>query len=790
MIVIFNQETLNSQTTVTPEMFGANLTVATDISLRDEVIGRFDEAGITGLRFPGGSITESHFDISDIAGGSHNRTVGSFQNAPDLDLIAFSDFIDLAASVGARATLVVPTAVGFTQTAGEALLAGTYGNRSVSTEYIADVVDFVTVAMQEAEQAGVTIKAFEIGNEFWGSGRMTAHEYGNLAAVVSQTIETTLLGLGIARADQPDIVVQTLSSAGLFSPNGHSTVYVDASTGFVYEPNQIGGADTPPLSQLTEMVVPEQGNARVQNLVVISAFEQNNVIAQTDTGAFLSIDTREAANAIDGVSDHYYVSGGFDSVNTEEQFGFNQLRLWRESLGGRNLTLPELDFYITEWNSIRNGDVDIANNRGLQQAAMNVEMLFEMVSQDVTSANFWPSLFDFSRSVTLVCTCRMHLTIAGEAYSQLSQTIGMTPVLDFRDANNLSIHGFESGPESLFILSERSGAENALTLDFSTVLQPDATLYRISWTELWDGGAGGQDEVAAQTVVETELLDLVTAESLDAFLLTMQAWSLVYLRVEAVSEGVGRSVGDARRVINVVKGDDPLSLGDVLGEEDHHTHILTSRFILNGAEGDDTLQGGADDDRIQGGAGNDLILGDVGEDVAVLSTVARTSAQFRLMVDGLRVASALGTDDLVGMEWIEFSDQTVSVASLTTAIMGTPGISAVALPEGDTLVGTGDSDTLTGQAGDDVLSGGLGNDSLSGGDGNDSISASDGNDVVLGGSGHDSIGGGLGDDAIDGGDGDDVIGAGFGDDAVVGGLGHDVVAGGAGNDTLDGGDGN
>ncbi|WP_439525596.1 calcium-binding protein [Roseovarius mucosus] len=790
MIRVVDQTDRNSGTTVTPEMFGTNLTITTNISLRDKVIDRFTEANITNLRFPGGSITESHFDISDIAGGSHERTVGSFENSGALDLIAFSDFLDFTATLGTSTIFVIPTSVGFTQTAGEALLAGTYGGRLVSASYLQDVADFVTMAVQSAAAEGVRIDAFEIGNEFWGSGRMTAHEYGSLAAAVAQTVETTLFDLDLVRAKQPDIVVQTLSSAGVYSPNGGGVLYVDPLTRFVYQPTQIGDAGVPPLSQLTQVAVPSQGNAKTQNTVILSAFAQESMLVQAANGGIFSIDVSDAANAIDAVSEHYYLDGGLGAVDTQEQFGFTQLEFWRMNLGNRSAALPELDYYITEWNVSRTGDVNEANNRGLQHAILDVAMFYEMVTHDVTTAHYWPSLFNNSRSVTLVCTCRGHLTIAGESYSLLHKAVGMTPVLDFLEADNITIHGFENGPESFFILADLSGTATDKTLDFSAVLDPSATLYRVSYSELWDGGAGGQDEEAAQVVLETEFVDLISAEDLESFLVTMQAWSLVYLHLEAVTDGVAAKPGQASRTVTVTVGDDPLSLGDMPGEEDHHTNVKGPRFILNGGAGEDTLNGGAGDDRLIGGLGDDLMLGGIGDDVAVFEGVTFDTVAFSLTPGGLRVVSALGIDDLTDVEWMEFADQTVSVAEVRVAMLGFPGDFVMAGDAGEMLFGTDSDDTLIGGDGDDIISGGLGNDSLDGGAGNDRISASDGNDFILGGPGNDDIGGGPGNDTINGGEGDDIIGGGFGADSILGGDGNDVVAGGADNDTLSGGAGN
>jgi len=600
LIRVVDQQVRNAGTPVNPKMFGANLPLKTEQKEWDEAIARLIEVGATDLRYPGGSVTEQFFDITDIAGGSHNRSVGSFQDSGDVKLFGFSTFMSVADAVGASATLVVPTSSGFTTSAAEALLAGNYGNRILSAKYLDDVSKFVAVTVQESRQKDVPIGAFEIGNEFWGSGRMTATEYGALAAAVSKTIEDKLFGLGIARPDQPDIVVQTLSSAGVFSPNGESTVFLHKKTGYIYESWQIGRAGIPDIDDLTELTVPSQGRARLQSIDILSAFDQDSITIKEETGALRSFDISDAINAIDGVSEHYYLNGGFDAVNTQEQFMFNQFNYFRQNTDARDSSLPELQFYVTEWNTRRTIDVDQGNNRGLQQAAMNVEMFHEMVANDVSTAHFWPIWFDNSLSGTLICVCRGHLTISGEAFVQLQQTIGMVPSVDYWDRGNIAVHGYENGSDSLFILSERSGATNHLTLDFSEVRDQDADWYRISWTELWDGDAGGQDETAPQTLTETRFVDLVPADDLDAFDLIMQAWSQIYMSVESVTDAAASDADAARRLVSVTGGEDLPTLAPL--------------FRLDGGDGDDTIYGGIGNDEISGRGGNNLLIGGAGAD--------------------------------------------------------------------------------------------------------------------------------------------------------------------------------
>lgn len=219
---------------------------------------------------------------------------------------------------------------------------------------------------------------------------------------------------------------------------------------------------------------------------------------------------------------------------------------------------------------------------------------------------------------------------------------------------------------------------------------------------------------------------------------------------------------------------------------------------IDALAGDDTVQGGGGNDRLTGGTGNDSLNGGDGNDVfvegpgddtvrgasgidVVLLNVTRASVTASVLPGGgVRIVSALGTDDYFGIESFAFDDGTVSGENLL-ALPGSVGILLQGTPGADTLTGTNGADTLVGQGGDDVING-LGGD--------DNLAASDGNDTVAGGSGRDAIGGGPGDDMIRGGPDSDTIGAGQGDDDARGGAGDDIVNGGVGNDLIDGGDGN
>ncbi|WP_282027127.1 calcium-binding protein [Limimaricola cinnabarinus] len=170
-------------------------------------------------------------------------------------------------------------------------------------------------------------------------------------------------------------------------------------------------------------------------------------------------------------------------------------------------------------------------------------------------------------------------------------------------------------------------------------------------------------------------------------------------------------------------------------------------FDLEGAGGDDTVEGAHNADRLRGGSGNDEIIAHDGDD---------------------RVFGGSGNDEIDG-------------GAGNDLVWGSSG--------NDDIDGGSGDDLLKGGTGDDEIDGGSGNDNIYGESGNDTLSGNDGNDYMEGGSGQDEMYGGDGDDCMDGGDGDDCMDGGDGDDLMTGGLGNDVMNGGEGNDKLDGNEG-
>ncbi len=242
--------------------------------------------------------------------------------------------------------------------------------------------------------------------------------------------------------------------------------------------------------------------------------------------------------------------------------------------------------------------------------------------------------------------------------------------------------------------------------------------------------------------------------------------------------------------------------------------VIRGGGIINGNGGDDELLGvGESEDRFTGGTGDDRIDGGDGLDTAVYSSAYANYTLTEVTFNTFTVTDNVGnegSDTIIDVNKLQFSDQTVDVVIRGIEIIGDE--SADALTGGsfaDRIDGAGGDDKLAGAGGNDLIEGGTGKDTLSGDTGNDLLNGNDGTDQLTGGEGNDMLDGGAdadtlaggngddevlagdGDDQLDGGAGADTLTGGSGDDTVLAGAGSDLIVGGhgAGNDTYDGGDG-
>jgi Ca2+-binding RTX toxin-like protein len=247
------------------------------------------------------------------------------------------------------------------------------------------------------------------------------------------------------------------------------------------------------------------------------------------------------------------------------------------------------------------------------------------------------------------------------------------------------------------------------------------------------GGGGDDAAYFAWSAINKDLDITLKAAGAKGYTLRGDgAHSARLFDIEAVQFDAGS--GDDRIVLEIKSS-------VVLGGE--------GRDTLIGSSGSDGLNGGDDNDRLSGGKGDDNLSGGDGTDTAVFQgrlgdyDVLETEYGDFYLVD-TRKGSPTGRDDVRDIELFEFSDRTVSAATLADGA-------------GQYRTGTADADVFKGTKSADDFTGYGGNDTLRGEDGNDTLDGGDGKDFLVGGDGNDEIAGGLGNDIVKTGDGRDIV---------------------------------
>ncbi|MBY6046701.1 M10 family metallopeptidase C-terminal domain-containing protein [Vannielia litorea] len=681
--------------TVDADHFGVNLLYRDEefADVDGGVIESLEALGTTTLRWPGGGITESDFtmDAYDIV-FMEKFSGHADQNGDGVTVLSLSNFLATASQVGGAASIVIPTIDGFGVRAGEALLSGVYGERTVSEAYLELVSDYVMTVLELADSHGVHIKTFEIGNEFWLGGQMTAEEYGRLAAETAQVVDEAISSFEPTNGSQETgIIVQSTHCAGKFSPKVASKIWVNPN-----DPDQLSSVEVP---GFTEIEIPGQGNARVQLEALI---EQLN--------AYVSPEGTGASEVITGIVDHYYEDTGLEGVDNGD-YSLYMLSLWEELLD-RPVDLPQLEFHITEWNARANARFE--DNRGLAQASMIVEQFYEMIVNGVDAAQIWPLRHEWSVEDTALTGYDVGgLRIAGEAFAMMSESLTGTSAIGDFEAFGVDVHAFGTVDLDWVVLfaSDRTGEG---VTDFELALEDlnSGDRYFVVATSL--GVSEGQDPMSSQSDPDIEYTNGYTS-TIEAVQIDLDAWELARVEMAVVNneKNVIQSY-DGNDYIAVYGGDDIVSSG----AGDDYVTGGAGNDILHGGEGEDTLLGGSDNDLIDGELGNDVLDGGVGHDT---------------------IWGGEGNDDITGHHGHDLifgndGDDAISGGEGNDQLLGGLGADRIHGDEGsDHLDGGFDNDFANGGAGDDIVFGRMGDDQLRGGEGSDIIDGGEGSDILIGG---------------------------------------------------------
>lgn len=331
----------------TQEQFGANI-----LGNRDRVDeeGTYDdkveELGVEHIRYPGGSLTEFLFDIEN----PDRVDVYSEDQGTQEKMLPYSEFMQYAEAAGKSVTVVLPTRTNL----GSSIDAN--GDRYAEIDESA-LRGFVkdTLDGQYGEPA---IQAFEIGNEYWGAGRMSAVEYGRVASEMSVIVKDEIRSHPDyeEKFTDTDVVVQMGQN---YNHSNLSDRYEDMTPG--------------------EEVLAFEKDYGIE----IEGWRPNYAKINNDL-ILKEFDTQEEQDAVDAVVAHIY-SKAPESM---------QSRIWDMSqineTGWEEVFGEDLTRYVTEWNqSASTGRFDRADDYGLKNAKELLEIAETFPENHVEAAHVW-----------------------------------------------------------------------------------------------------------------------------------------------------------------------------------------------------------------------------------------------------------------------------------------------------------------------------------------------------------------------------------------------------------------
>ena len=428
----------------TTSLFGGNI-LATRGTMTGP--GSYEEAinglNVTGLRYPGGAVTEQYFDITN----PDASTATSAATGEVSDFIPISDFLAYAGANGNNVTIVIPTSGLIREVPS---YPGEFIPEINAAETIANVRGFVH-DLVTGFYGDANITGLEIGNEYWGSGAMTAVEYGHAASSIALAIDSELTLL----SDQFGI---DTSGIGILVQSGYNFGTSRISDDYV------GWSSEAVIDDLVSRYpLADISYDNIRGSGVVNWTEINNELI------IMAFDTPQEIDAIHGVLGHVY-SYGLDSQDT----GVYQLNSiennWIEKPG-----FEDLDIHITEWNMKSTDSLDRAEDYGLFQAHEMLNIVENFMAADVAEAHVWP-LFQNTANALSVGFEYSGPTAPGQFFSMMSENLPGKAVIDFTPNDSLTseyqtstvdVHAFAGQGDMVLYLMSPLNETTATDIDLS-----------------------------------------------------------------------------------------------------------------------------------------------------------------------------------------------------------------------------------------------------------------------------------------------------------------------------------
>jgi Ca2+-binding RTX toxin-like protein len=620
---------IHTNVEVSAEMFGGN-----NLFLHNHLSGESasfpvaaDLLGVTGLRFPGGAMTEYFFDIDNPDGPPLNKSESEV-------FVGITEFLDYAASTGRPPTIVLPT---FRMYDGDAN-AASGEPRSINQQYLEKVIDFVRAVVSHGGTwalPDVPIAAFEIGNEYWGSGEMTAKEYGQLVN---------------------DIIPKI---AAIF--------------------DEFLGEDVPHPKILIQMGGP--WDSQYAN-GIYSDLTWSQRISQCNLDIIEQIVDPLAKAQISGLIEHYYYNGSDDLLgqgSASNSYIDLDLDVWNRAGFG------QLDLAITEWGVNQHNSPQF----GLRGASVIIEQMEHMLRMGADSAFAWP-IQGWNTALAGPINSDPQLTPMGAAFLLMAESIVNTELLSIdMSGGSLEVNAYSSDEKVVLFVMSRSDGNQLVDFDISSLID---SYFSVEGVKIGiDPSFGVADPDATAVLTSYTGTDIATGSTLN-FLLSPYEVMRIEFQLPIGGSFLGSMAPD--HFVGGVGNDTILGrMGNdslIGGRGDDIVVGSGGRDFLNGWGGDDSLSGGGQtdfiyaqdgNDRIQGGGGGDQLWADAGED-SVYGGCGRD------VIDGGQGADYLigggGSDTLTGgseSDTFVFKGRLHSVANLDLISDMQTGVDRIALEQ-------------------------------------------------------------------------------------------------------------
>ncbi len=439
-------------------LFGANvLATRSNLEQGGDYDRLIEELGVGSFRYPGGSLTERYFDITD-----PNASIVADRDTGELrQFIPLNEALDYAGEEGLSVTIVIPTR--------DMLSDNTDANgdrfAAIDEDALRGFVrDVVTGVHGDAE-----IEAFELGNEYWGSGQMSSVEYGRLASEMATIVNDEL---SLQNSDA-DIVVQS----------GTNFDFARLSDDY--------SADMSSADILADLNASYDLSLGAESLYSSGDINWTHVANNMILSEF---DTEAERAAVDQVSVHVYSRG---QVNESQRTFFlnNADETWGEQI-------PDAQIAVTEWNTAGNtNSLDRSSDYGLFQSHEMINIMEEFMRYDVQQAHVWPLIQNTPNTLS-VDDGQANLTPGGAMFNMMQEAMPGKVALDLTpesgadtevEEDGIALHGFWEPDELLFYVAatEEEGADTVV--DFSGLVSETG---RVEVTIL---GVADGDPIGANT---------------------------------------------------------------------------------------------------------------------------------------------------------------------------------------------------------------------------------------------------------------------------------------------------